>query len=84
MMKRMTLALLGTLLLSLPPVAACTPHAPKDSLSADGPYILYGPGGVDVTGVDVQGDISREHWDRLPDGFTLYTSIFNRFFGKLF
>ena len=74
MMKKMTLALLGALLieafLCLSPVAAGTPRSPKDSLSADGPYILYGPGGVDVIGVDVQGDILREHWDRLPDGFT--------------
>ena len=41
MMKKMTLALLGALLieafLCLSPVAAGTPRSPKDSLSADGP-----------------------------------------------
>ena len=52
------------------PAAAGTPRSAKDSLSADGPYILYGPGGVDVIEVNVHGDISREHWDRLPEGFT--------------
>ena len=52
------------------PAAAGTPRSAKDSLSADGPYILYGPGGVDVIEVNVHGDISREHWDKLPEGFS--------------
>ena len=68
------LALLGTVLLaasfSLSTALAGTPRSAKDSLSADGPYILYGDGGVEVISVDVQGEISRKHWDRLPDGFT--------------
>ena len=51
-------------------VAAGTPRSAKDSLSADGPYILYGPGGVEVIEVSAQGDISRNHWDKLPEGFT--------------
>ena len=72
-MKKM-IALLGTLLLavtlSLAPAAAGTPRSAKDSLSADGPYILYGAEGVDVIRVDVEGNISREHWDQLPDPYT--------------
>lgn len=68
------LALLGALLVaatfSLTPVAAGTPRSTKDSLSVDGPYILYGAEGVDVIRVDMQGNISREHWDELPDRYT--------------
>ena len=68
------LALLGTILLaaslSLAPAAAGTPRSAKDSLSADGPYILYGAHGVDVIGVDVEGNITRVHMDELPDGYT--------------
>ena len=67
------LALLGVMLLAatlcLSPAAA-QPRSTRDSLSIDGPYILYGPGGVDIIGVDAQGNISREHRDRLPDNYT--------------
>jgi hypothetical protein len=69
-----TLALLGTIMIAatmlLSPAVAGTPRSAKDSLSADGPYILYGPGGVEVIGVDVEGNISREQWERLPEGYT--------------
>ena len=72
--KKKALALLGSMLLAatlcLSPAAAGTPRSAVDSLSADGPYILYGPGGVEVINVDVQGNISREHLDRLPEGFS--------------
>ena len=68
------LALLGTMLLAatlcLSPAAAAQPRSAKDSLSADGPYILYGPDGVEVIGVDVDGNITREHLERLPEGYT--------------
>ena len=68
------LALLGTLLVaatfSLTPAVAGTPRSTKDSLSVDGPYILFGDEGVDVIRVDAQGNISREHWDKLPDRYT--------------
>ena len=67
-------ALLGALLVaatfSLTPAAAGTPRSTKDSLSVDGPYILYGADGVDVIRVDGQGNISREHWNELPDRYT--------------
>ena len=69
-----THALIGAMLLAaslfLSPAAAAQPRSAKDSLSADGPYILYGTNGVEVIGVDVQGNISQEHLDRLPDGYT--------------
>ena len=72
-MKKM-IALLGTMVLAaamcLSPAAAGTQRSAKDSLSADGPYILYGSNGVEVISVDVQGNISRKHWDRLPEGYT--------------
>ena len=67
------LALLGALLVAASfslTVTAGTPRSTKDSLSVDGPYILYGPAGVEVIGVDVDGNISREHWESLPDGYT--------------
>ena len=67
------IALLGTMLLAATmclSTAAAQPRSAKDSLSADGPYILYGPNGVEVIAVDVEGNISREHWDELPDGYT--------------
>ena len=67
-MKKM-LALLGAMLLSFS-VWAGQPKSPQDSLSADGPYILYGPAGVEVIGVDVQGNISREQYACLPEGFS--------------
>lgn len=66
-------ALLGALLVAASfslTVTAGTPRSAKDSLSVDGPYILYGSAGVDVIGVDVQGNISREHWESLPEGYT--------------
>lgn len=67
-------ALLGAMLLtatlSLSPAVAGTPRSAKDSLSADGPYILYRAGGVEVIAVDTQGEIIRNHWDRLPEGYT--------------
>ena len=72
-MKKM-IALLGMVVLAaamcLSPAAAAQPRSAKDSLSADGPYILYGSNGVEVISVDVQGEISRKHWDQLPDGYT--------------
>ena len=72
-MKR-TLTLLGALLiaaaLSLPRAYADTRVSPQDSLSADGPYILYGPGGVEVIEVDVLGNISRRQWEQLPEDFS--------------
>lgn len=68
------LALLGTVLIAatcfLSPAATAQPRSAKDSLSADGPYILYGLNGVEVIGVDADGNISREHLDRLPEGYT--------------
>ena len=44
--------------------------SPQDSLSADGPYILYSTSGVEVIEVDVKGNISIRQWTQLPEGFT--------------
>lgn len=58
------------LLLPLSPAWAAEPLSPKDSLSADGPYILYGADGVNVIRVDTQGNILQNHWDQLPENYT--------------
>lgn len=49
---------------------AQVPVSTRDSLSADGPYILYNPGGVEVLSVDVQGHIIQNHYESLPEGYT--------------
>ena len=60
--------LIGSFALSFS-ASADTPHSPQDSLSADGPYILYRPGGVEVIEVDVLGNITRREWEQLPEDF---------------
>ena len=62
------LAFLGLVLLTLS-LWAGTPRSFKDSLSADGPYILYGSGGAEVIAVDVKGNISRQQFSKLPEGY---------------
>lgn len=50
---------------------AAQAQSPKDSLSADGPYILYGDNGsARIIRVDVRGDIADETVDRIPEAFT--------------
>ena len=60
---------LAAALFSLSPALAGA-LSPQDSLSADGPYILYGSDAVRVIDVDVQGNISIEQLPQLPEGFT--------------
>ena len=71
---RKIFALLGAFLVAasfmLSPALAAAPPSPQDSLSADGPYILYNQGGVRVIDVDVQGNISIRHFTNLPEDFT--------------
>ncbi|MDR0891500.1 MAG: metallophosphoesterase [Mediterranea sp.] len=46
-----------------------------ETLSADGPYILYQPDGkVRVVEVDTKGDISDKQYDVLPPDFTLHVT----------
>ena len=72
-MKRF-LSLLGAILISasfaLSTVLAAPPASSQDSLSADGPYILYTTAGVEVINVDAQGRISIQQWTKLPEDFT--------------
>ena len=56
--------------LSAPAAFAVSPAIQQDSLSADGPYILYGSDFVKVIEVDVQGNISIKQRAQLPEGFT--------------
>ena len=71
---RKIFALIGAFLFavtfSLSPAFAVTPPSPQDSLSADGPYILYGSGGVKVIEVNVQGSLSIRQFSQLPENFT--------------
>ena len=69
---RQKLFLLWALALLLPfsQAWAAEPLSPKDSLSADGPYILYGADGVNIIRVDTQGNILQNHWDQLPENYT--------------
>ena len=69
---RQKLFLLWALALLLPfsQAWAAEPLSPKDSLSADGPYILYGADGVNIIRVDTQGNILQNHWDQLPENYS--------------
>lgn len=58
------------LVFSFSSARAQVPVSTRDSLSADGPYILYNPGGVEVLSVDVQGNIIRNEFESLPEGYT--------------
>ena len=49
---------------------AGTPLSSKDSLSADGPYILYKSGGVELIRVDEQGNIFQDKLEQLPENYT--------------
>ncbi len=41
-----------------------------DTLTADGPYIIYdAQGGADVISVSLAGEIQRQHYDRLPTDY---------------
>lgn len=45
--------------------------SPKDSVSADGPYILYnGQGGARIITVDPQGNIADQNLEQLPANYT--------------
>jgi len=72
-MKRF-LSLLRAILIaasfSLTSVMAAMPASPQDSLSADGPYILYNSDSVRKIEVDVRGNISIRQFSSLPEGFT--------------
>ena len=72
-MKRF-LSLFRAILISasfaLSTVLAAPPASSQDSLSADGPYILYTSAGVEVINVDVQGRISIQQWTKMPEDFT--------------
>lgn len=63
-------ALVFAVALSLSPAMAAAAPSPQDSLSADGPYILYNSDSVRMIEVDVQGNISIRHFSKLPEGFT--------------
>lgn len=61
--------IVSALLLSVSALAA--PRSAKDSLSADGPYILHdGKGGARIISVDTRGNISDQRLNRLPEGYT--------------
>lgn len=61
------LCLLVAGLFPLPAVA----QSPRDSLSADGPYILHdSSGGARIIRVDVQGNITDQVVDRLPEKYS--------------
>ena len=63
-------AILIAVTFSLSPVMAAASPSPQDSLSADGPYILYNSDSVRMIEVDVHGNISIRQFSKLPDGFT--------------
>ena len=71
MKPRSLLILLALALTAFPLNAASVDRSPKDTLSADGPYILYGmDGGARVISVDTSGNISDDFLDPFPDNYT--------------
>ena len=70
-MRRFLWAVMAAALLAGPPDAAAGIRSPKDSLSADGPYILYNQeGGTRIITVDAQGDIFDRTLEQLPENYS--------------
>lgn len=69
-MKRAFVAVLAIIGFVISGPAAMGQESARDSLSADGPYILYRADGVEVITVDVDGNITRQSFDSLPAGYT--------------
>jgi len=70
-MKRISLLLFLAAALMAWPMNAGAHRSAKDTLSADGPYILYNQdGGARVITVDVEGNITDQTFGRLPENYT--------------
>jgi hypothetical protein len=70
-MKRNALLFSLALAMVAGPMNAAALRSAKDTLSADGPYILYRQdGGARIITVDPEGNISDQSYDRLPENYT--------------